>query len=146
MIYFNFLFSRFKMKKSSYIWYILMFVSIWNHSEHIIYVFRHFWLDFMLFLTLKLLKKRHFYCSGSLWSAWLTVISPPERIAFSNFLPDCVAFLKLEKKFRYGGDFFVPYKKWWKTNKLRPQYLDWYTVYIFCMLKIVGIPSPWLAA
>ena len=43
-----FLFSRFKMKKTSSIWYILIFVSIWNHPEHIIYVFRHFWLYFML--------------------------------------------------------------------------------------------------
>ena len=48
------------MRKTSSIWYILMFVSIWNHPEHISYVFRHFWLDFMLFLTSKLLKNVNF--------------------------------------------------------------------------------------
>ena len=33
---------------------------IWNYPEHIIYIFRHFWLDFMLFLTSKLLKNVNF--------------------------------------------------------------------------------------
>ena len=33
-----------------------MFINIWNHPKHIICVFRHFSLDFMLFLTSKLLK------------------------------------------------------------------------------------------
>ena len=43
------------------IWsYIFMFVSIWNHPEHIIYVFRHFWLHFMLCLCSKLLKNVNF--------------------------------------------------------------------------------------
>ena len=60
MISFNFLFRRFKMKKTSFIWCILMFVSIRNHPIHIIYVFRYFWLDFMLLLTSKLLKNVNF--------------------------------------------------------------------------------------
>ena len=64
IIFSIFLFWRFKMKKTSSIWYSLMFVSIWNHTEHIIYVFRHFWLDFMLFLTSKLLKNVNFAALG----------------------------------------------------------------------------------